>query len=416
MESKEKRKPTRIHLDLDSIFVIKTNLDRVVFGLFKYAMGKGFKPPFIFTANTSVQDNSYLGVLKNNNVRLLDETPDENDVDILFAGGWKKSLNHLMLITNMPIFTKIDKSRACVYIDWDNIQVSSEYIPALLAGVNVFIHDIKVHKVYEFYVFLHNRVSKNVKQMMKKLGVHVINIIKDKSKSGDEEIFRFIRRNTRPGDSVCVASGDRDFSSLMVEYVRNSYNVFLVYNKQALYTFKHNRHWLGSTDVKSLKGVNSKTDSLDKFLTQNQKTMYKTKPCKFYNLDICNAVSCSFLHICGVCGRPHKMQDFHPGVTIMKNVICKKYNNGTCKYSNLDCDYLHVCIKCRQSHRYINCKYIVIYCPLCRVTMNSAEKYVMHQVDPTHLERIDAVKKIAEPMLLEKAELPVVDKNHVLVV
>ena len=75
MESKEKSKPTKIHLDLDSIFVIKTDLDRVVFGLFKYATGKGFTTPFIFTANTSVQDNSYLGVLKNNNVRLLDEPP-----------------------------------------------------------------------------------------------------------------------------------------------------------------------------------------------------------------------------------------------------------------------------------------------------------------------------------------------------
>jgi hypothetical protein len=414
MESKEKKKHTTIHLDLDSIFVIKTDLDQVVFGLFKYATGKGFKPPFIFTANTSVQDNSYLGVLKNNNVRLLDKPPDDN-VDILLAGNWKKSLNHLMLITNMPIFTNIEKSRACVYIDWDNIQVSSEYIPALLAGVNRFIHDIKVHTVYEFYVFLHNKVSKSVKQIMKKFGVHVINIIKDKSKCGDEEIFRFIRRNTRPGDSVCVASGDRDFSSLMVEYVRNSYNVFLLYNKQALYTFKHNRHWLGSVDVKSLKDVNSKTDTSDRSLHQSQKTMYKTKPCKYYNLGVCNTVSCSFLHICGVCGRPHKMQDFHPGVTSIKNVICKKYNNGTCTHSSLNCDYLHVCIKCKQSHRYINCKYIVMYCPLCEVTMDSAEKYVMHQVDPTHLVRISAVKKIIEPMQTDQLKSPP-GKNHVFVV
>jgi hypothetical protein len=415
MESDGKKKPTKIHLDLDSIFVIKTDLDQVVFGLFKYASGKGFKPPFIFTANTSVQDNSYLGVLKNNNVRLLDEPPSAEDVDILFAGDWKKSLNHLMLITNMPIFTKIEKSRACVYIDWDNIQVSSEYISALLEGVNRFIHDIKVHKAYEFYVFLHNKVSKSVKQMMKKFGVHVINIIKDKSKSGDEEIFRFIRRNTRPGDSLCVASGDRDFSSLMVEYVMNSYNVFLLYNKQALYTFKHNRHWLGSVDVKSLEGVGSKTDTSDRSLSQSQKTMYKTKPCKFYNLDVCNAVSCSFLHICGVCGRPHKMKDFHPGVTVMKNVICKKYNNGTCNKKPSDCDYLHVCIKCKKSHRYINCKYMVMYCPLCKVNMDSVEKYVMHQFDPTHLARISAVKKIVEPIQTDQQESPP-DKNHVLVV
>ena len=415
MESDEKKKPTKIHLDLDSIFVIKIDLGQVVFGLFKYATGKGFKPPFIFTANTSVQDNSYLGVLKNNNVRLLDEPPYADDVDILFAGDWKKSLNHLMLITNMPIFTKMEKSRACVYIDWDNIQVSSEYISALLTGVNRFIHDIKVHNAYIFYVFLHSKVSKNVKRVMKKFGVNVINIIKDKSKSGDEEIFTFIRRNTRPGDSVCVASGDRDFSSLMVEYVRNSYNVFLLYNKQALYTFKHNKHWLGSADVKSLDGVDSKTDMSDKLLSRTQKTIQKTKPCKFYNLDVCSAVSCSFLHICGVCGRPHKMKEFHPGVTIIKNTVCKKYNNGTCSYSNLNCAYLHVCIKCKQSHRYIDCKYIVMYCPLCKVTMDSAEKYVMHHVDHVHLARISAVKKIVEPMQTDQLESPLY-KNHVFVV
>ena len=415
MESNEERKPTKIHLDLDSIFIPKTDLDRVVFGLFKYGEGKGFKPPFIFTANTSVQDNSYLGVLKNNDVRLLDESPNVEDINILFADDWKKSLNHLMLITNMPIFTKIEKSRACVYIDWDNIQVSYEYIPALLEGTNSFIHDIKVHKIYEFYVFMHNKVSTNVKNIMKKFGVHIINIIKDKSKSGDDEVFRFIRRNTIPGDSICVASGDRDFSSLMVEYVRNSYNVFLLYNKQALYTFKHNRHWLGSMDVKSLEGVDSKTDMSNKSLSHIQKTIYKTKPCKFYNLDICNTVSCSFLHICGVCGRPHKIKDFHPGVTIMKNIICKKYNNGTCNKKACECDYLHICTKCKQPHRYINCKYIVMYCPLCKVTMDSTEKYIMHQVDPAHLERIRVVKKIVEPMKTDKLEPPQ-DKKHVFVI
>lgn len=414
MELREK-KSTVIHLDLDNVFIIKTDLDKVIFGLFKYAMEKGFTPPFIFTANTSVEDNSYLGVLKNNNVRLLDEPPKDG-VDILFSGDWKKLLHHLVMITNMPIFTNIENSRACVYIDWDNIQVSYDYITALLEGINKFIHEIKVHNIYNFYVFLHNKVSKNVKQMLKKCGVNIINIIKDKSKSGDEEMFRFIRLNTRSGDSICIASGDRDFSSLMVEYVRNSYNVFLVYNKQALYTFKHNQHWLGSIDVKSLEGVCSKTDSSEKSLGSSQKITYKTKPCKFYNLDVCNAVSCPFLHICGVCGRPHKMQDFHPGVTILKNIICKKYNNGTCNYSNINCEYLHICTKCKKSHQYINCKYIVMYCPLCNVTIDSTESYVLHQVNPTHLERISAVKKVMEHLKINQSKSTVSSNNHVLVV
>ena len=414
MESDE-NKFTSIHLNLDDMFIIKTDLDKIIFGLFKYAMGKGFGPPFIFTANTSIQDSSYLGVLKNNNVRLLDRPPSGDEVDIMFSSGWKNTINHLLMIINMPIFTDIEKSRVCVYIDWDNIQVSHDYIIAFLEGINNFIHDIKVHKLYEFYVFLHNKVSTNVKQVFKKYGANIINIIKDKTKSGDEEIFRFIRRNTKQGDSICIASGDRDFSSIMVEYVRNSYNVFLVYNKQALYTFKHNRHWLGSIDVKSLKGVGSKTDFSVKQPGSNKVT-YKTKPCKFYNLDICNAVSCSFLHICGVCGRPHKMKDFHPGVTIMKNIICKKYNDGTCNYNNINCDYLHICIKCKNSHRYINCKYIVMYCPLCRITMDSARSYAIHQIDPVHMERINAMRKVLEQIKADKFILSSHDRNHVLVV
>jgi hypothetical protein len=401
-------KKTIIHLDLDSVFVIKTDLDKIVFGLFKYAYGKGFIPPYIFTANTSIKDNNYLGVLKNNNVRLLDEPP--TDVDVLFSGKWKSSLSHLMMIQNMPIFTPIPNSRACVYIDWDNIQVSYDYVVPLLAGIKNFVHNIKVHETYEFYVFLHSKVSTIIKELLRKTGANIITIIKDKCNSGDDEILGFIRVNTRPGDSICVASGDRDFSSMMVEYVRHSYNVFLLYNKQAMYTFKHNRHWLGSIDVKSLKGVDTKTDISDKS-GQSQKLIPKTKPCKFYNLDVCNTDSCSFLHICGVCGRNHIARDFHVGVTILKNTICKKYNNNECSYNNITCDYLHICIKCKSQHSYVNCKHIVMYCPLCNITMDSNKEYVIHHISPTHLNRIHTITKIYEPPVIQHA-----DKNHILVI
>lgn len=401
---------TKIHLDLDDIFIIKTNLDKIVFGLFKYASDKGYKIPFIFTANTTIKDNSYLGVLKNNNVRLVDKPYNEKDVDILFSGDWKKTTGQLLLIRNMPIFTKLHESRACVYIDWDNIQVSSNYIDAFIKGINDFINEIKVHKTYEIYTFLHNKISNNVKKLLKDLGVNIINIIKDKPRCGDEEMFGFIRKNTRPGDSICIASGDRDFSSLMVDYVRNSYNVFLIYNKQSYYTFKHNIHWLGSTDVKSLNGVESKKDTSYKHSSfQNQKLTYKTKPCKFHNLDICNAVSCSFLHICGVCGRPHKMKDFHPNITIIKNIICKKYNNGSCNYNAIDCDFLHICIKCNKPHPQYKCDNITPYCPLCNINMDSNKSYIIHQLDTTHLKMVEALKKIV------KSEGKDRDSNHILI-
>ena len=112
------------------------------------------------------------------------------------------------------------------------------------------------------------------------------------------------------------------------------------------------------------------------------------------------------------------MQDFHPGETVMKSVICKKYNNGTCNKKPNECEYLHICIKCKHPHQYVNCKYIVMYCPLCKVTMNSAENYVMHQVDPIHLSRISTVKKIVEPLQnsLPPGEGQPGYKKHVLVI
>jgi hypothetical protein len=387
------KKMSKIHLNLDSVSIIKTDLDKIIFGLFKHATDKDLNNPFIFTANISVKDNSYLGVLKNNGVCLLDECPDEKDVDILFSDKYMKSSQYLLSIPNITIFGTTTNPRSCVYMDWDNIQVSPEYINSLIGGIDNFIHGIKKHSVYQHYVFLHDRVSVVVRKMLKKLGVNIINIIKDKPNSGDGEMFRYIRQNTIPGDSLCIASGDRDFSPIMIEYVRGNHDVFLVYNKQALYTFKHNRHWIGSVDIRSLDGVDIKNCNVER-VDQTKKRQKNTKPCKYYNLDVCTSNSCSFLHICGICGRSHKTRDFHPGVTTMKGIICKKYNIGMCNYSDSACDYLHICLKCKNSHKYIDCMYIIMYCPLCRITMKSNTAYVMHQIEPFHVGIVDVFKRI----------------------
>jgi hypothetical protein len=377
---------TTIHLDLDSLFIPKTDIDKITFGLYSYAINNNFPAPYIFTANVTTGDNTYLGVLKNNNIQLIESC---KNASILFNKSWDKSAVHNLLITqNMPHFTSEEVTRGCIYIDWDNIQVSAEYIEAFIKGAQDFIDNTKVHTVYKIYVFLHSKNTTSIKQIFKDLGVEIVLIIKDKSGCGDEEILDYIRKNTITGDSVCIASGDRDFSSLMVDYVRKKINVFLIYNNQALYTFKHNVHWLSSIDIKNIKGVDSKPQE-PKIQKNN-----KTKPCKFYNLDICNAVNCNFIHICGVCGRPHKMRDFHPKISSLKNTICKKYNLGTCVYNHLECNFLHVCIKCKKPHPYLDCEFIMLHCPLCNCTVSNIKEYIHHQIDPTHQSRVEKLKQI----------------------
>jgi hypothetical protein len=375
-----------IHLDLDSLFVPKTDLDKVIFGLFKYVQQPG---PHIFTANVSTKDMSYLGVLKNNNVRIVDAVQAGNDT-IVFCSKWKEKLPLLLMTQNLPTFAPLGKSNANIYIDWDNVQVAPEYILALLNGIKGFIHGVKVHQTYKFYIFLHSKVSPRVRKIIEDTEINIINIIKDKANSGDGEMIRFIRESTDTHDSQCIVSGDRDFSPLMVEYVRKHHNVFLVYNKQALYTFKHNRHWLSSINIKSIEGVNTRTK------TAINRKCSNTKPCKFYNLDVCNAISCSFLHICGVCGRPHKMRDFHPQTFTIKKNICKNYNRIVCGYNNIVCDDLHICIKCKQPHPYANCDQMIMYCPLCKTVLSNIIEYVKHQFEPNHKKIIDTMCRIVD--------------------
>lgn len=388
---------TRIHVDLDSVFVPKSDVDKLVFGLFKYASDKR-PPPYMFTANIVTGDDSYLGVLKNNGVRLTDAVDPR--ADVVFDSSWKGAVKSLTMVQNMPVFA--EESRACVYVDWDNVQVSLEYVRAFVAGVVKFIRDIKVHAAYEVYAFLHAKTPPAVKAELIAVGVRVALIIKDKAGCGDDEMFAFIRGNTRAGDSICVATGDRDFSPLMVGYVRAGHNVFLAYNKQAVHTFKHNAHWLGSVDVRDMEGVGSKGGR------EQKQQLYKTKPCKFYNLSACNSVSCNFVHMCGVCGRPHKMQDFHPGATVLKNAVCKRYNAGGCVYAAADCEHLHVCTKCRRPHPYAECEHIVMHCPLCRVSVLTIEEYIVHHTSDKHAVRMDRLKKIYSPKYARKVDSDVV--------
>jgi hypothetical protein len=226
----------RIHINLNDVKIQKTDIDKLVYGLYKHVSElPQYLPPYLFTANVACSDTKttcnydigYLSVLKNNNVQLTDDVIGYPLCDVLIDSSHDKIIKKALITPIMPIFHSICDTKVCTYIDWDNMQVISECISAFIKGIQLFIQNIKVHHRYFFYTFVHSKTSKNIKHELKKNGVYVINIIKDKTNSGDEEMMRFIRNNSSSTDSICIASGDRDFSPLMVKYVREKHNVFL---------------------------------------------------------------------------------------------------------------------------------------------------------------------------------------------
>jgi hypothetical protein len=389
--------PTRVHIDLVNIRIKKPDINKLAFGLCKYVQGKRYAAPFIYTATSKSKDTSYLGVLKNNNILVVDTPPSKESIDVYVSPetGWgDQSIRQLLMVTNMPSFSSggLPVSRMCIYIDWDNIQVAVEYIPMLINGIAEFVESVKTHDKYVTYAFLRSYTSTKVKEALRRLGVNIITTVNDKPCSGDGEMIRFIQSNVKSGDSLCIASGDRDFSPTMVDYARLAYNVFLVYNKQAMFTFKHNRHWLSSINVKNIKGVGTRANKPQKV------KLFSTKPCKFYNMSTCRSIRCKFLHMCGVCGREHKAQDMHHGNVFIKNNICKKYNDGTCPYNRLDCTGLHVCAKCKKPHPYYECSVSSMFCPLCNYVTSDTSNYIKHMLSDRHTSRIEKIRTISKPM------------------
>ena len=119
---------------------------------------------------------------------------------------------------------------------------------------------------------------------------------------------------------------------------------------------------------------------------------YKTKPCRFYNLSTCTAINCTFNHICGICGRPHRSDDFHNGSITMKNVICVDYNSARCRHGRAVCEYLHVCTKCKGPHPALQCPYTSIVCHVCDTVMGTVDDAILHQVSIDHIKRIISLR------------------------
>lgn len=380
----------KIHMNLNSIHIEKNDIDKASYAILQYAFNKKYKPPFYFTANITTKDIQYLSILKNNNIRILDTQPQKRYINILIDNKFTEKLDKLLTIDNIFQLTHSNSNTAQIFIDWDNIQVSYNNIEQLFTNIKKQFNTIHNFTSYEFYVFLSTTTSKKTKSLMKELNIYTINIVKDKSKNSDIEIIRSIQENIKPYSTICIASGDRDFSPIMVNYVRNKHNVILIYNKQALISFKNNKHWTKSIDINNLIiKTEHKIKKQDKC-----KRIYKTKPCRFYNLYKCNSINCSYLHVCGHCGGNHKMSEYHPEETKIKNIICKKYNMGICQHSNENCDFLHICKKCKGYHSYIDCNYIIMHCPICKVHMTTIKDFIKHQFNTVHIKRLNCLKKI----------------------
>tara|TARA_A100001015_G_scaffold183909_1_gene204633 strand:+ start:447 stop:1130 length:684 start_codon:yes stop_codon:yes gene_type:complete len=195
-----------------------------------------------FTANITTKDIQYLSILKNNNIRILDEQPQKK-IDILIDNKFTEELDKLLTIDNIFQLTYSNSNIAQIFIDWDNIQVSYNNIESLFTNIKKQFNTTHNFTTHNFYVFLSTTTTNRVRNVMKKLNIYIINIIKDKSRNSDAEILRIIQDNLLPQSTICIASGDRDFSPLMVNCVRNNHNVVLIHNRQAIQSFKNNKHW-----------------------------------------------------------------------------------------------------------------------------------------------------------------------------
>lgn len=373
-DTKNKKLPnklrTRIHLDIasfkkDDAIISKKNISSLVYGLFKHALKNSYYPPYYFTATCSSDNISILGNLRNNNVQIVENIPD--DVDFCFNATWSKLLfSQLGMEINYPVD---NATRACIYVDWDNIKVSLLIIPKFISALKEFVHNRKMHNTYLIYIFIPFQTSQEIKNKLSECGVDIINLVKDKTFNSDAFMIQYIRRNTQALDTLCVVSGDRDFSPIMVEMVHNLHNVFLVYNVQAIYTFKNNKHWLKGIDIKSIlteSGINLPMGSSDRIKKlyetysrssgKSNKKHVHTKPCKYYNLgNKCRNhglnEGCKFLHVCGYCGDDHPLCSAHGSLKqySLKNTVCDYYNSTKgCKFSANECKCLHVCKICNK--------------------------------------------------------------------
>ena len=389
-----------VHIDLDAISIVAADIDKLAHGI----MSVYPRTPITASSKGAISLDIQ-SALSNNAITIIKpashSNTHSNTCHHIITINEKSNINALIKMQPLPQSAQ----RVVIYYDWDNIPLAAGDITATFAKIIEWVNNTKIHTKIDFYVFA------DAAAPVFPEGIQHIILTKTKIHNSDGEIIRFIRQTTRPDDSLVIVSGDRDFSSTMVEYVRLGHNVLLVYNHQAHPTFKRNRHWIASQCINNLRprkparfeakdsGSNSNTN------INTNAHITRVRPCRFFNTAICTTIACAFPHICGMCGRPHKMTDFHPDIEFnnlkstkstksIKNTICAPYNESSCSFAPAACAALHICTRCYGTHSSRQCEMIVSIpaCPLCGVVAVNSLEFTAHLLSSGHKRAMRVVK------------------------
>lgn len=135
---------------------------------------------------------------------------------------------------------KIERKPILMYIDWQNINVPVEYIENFIQGIKEWAISCVAAEIRKIKIFLDRNAPNEI--IIKKLVQHKIDIIyfdAEKKQAADAKLTMSLHDDLR-GDlyTVCIVSGDQDFSPQLVRTIKLGHQVLLIYNYQARESFK----------------------------------------------------------------------------------------------------------------------------------------------------------------------------------
>ena len=78
----------------------------------------------------------------------------------------------------------------------------------------------------------------------------------------------------------------------------------------------------------------------------------------------------------------------------IKNIVCKRFNENICPIDKTSCDYLHICVKCKKNHSYLDCTLVSIRCPICDVNLLTMKDYITHILSKYHCKKVSSLRRI----------------------